>query len=325
MERARGVVVVSAGNSGTPNPLPDNPYVITVSAIDRDDRRASWSTYGNAIDLCAPGEWILYTTVGGGFGWGGGTSFSAPIVAGVAALVIAANPSLSGEQVQRILFRSANDLGDPGWDPEYGWGCVNAARAVALARWLPMDRQPPSISFEYPASGATVSGVVNVRVNAYDRSGVYSVKLYHGETLVSSRRVPPYILTWDSRFAPNGLNTITAVVQDGAGNIGRADLRVLVDNPIDNHPPTITITSPTDGTILEETGLIVRVDAQDDVGVVRVELYVNGNRYLSSTTPPFTLRGSTANWQPGAYQLRCRAYDAAGRVGDSQVVTVHKP
>lgn len=77
-----------------------------------------------------------------------GTSYSAPIVAGVAALALSADPSLSGDQLQRILFQSANDLGAPGWDAEHGWGCVNAARAVALARWLPMDRQPPSITFE---------------------------------------------------------------------------------------------------------------------------------------------------------------------------------
>ncbi len=325
MIRARGVVVISAGNGGTADPRPDNPYVITVSGIDPEDRRASWTTYGNAVDLCAPGEQILTTSRSGGFSPMFGTSYSAPIVAGVAALVISVNPSLSGDQIQRILFRSANDLGAPGWDPEYGWGCVNAARAVALARWLPMDRQPPSINFESPASGAPVSGVVQVRVNAYDRSGVYRVQLYYGESLVGTRRVPPYTFTWDSRYAPNGMNTLTAVAQDGAGNIGRADLQIRVDNPVDNHPPTITITSPTEGTILEGTGLVVRVDAQDDVGVVRVELYVNGNHYLSSTTPPFTLRGSTASWQPGAYQLQCRAYDAAGRVGYSQIVTVHKP
>lgn len=325
MVRARGVVVISAGNGGTYDFRPDNPYVITVSGIDPEDRRASWTSYGDSVDLCAPGEQILTTSRSGSFSSMFGTSYSAPIVAGVAALVISVNPSLSGEQIQRILFRSANDLGERGWDPEYGWGCVNAARAVALARWLPMDRQSPFIGFEQPTPGATVSGVVRVQVNAYDRSGVYRVQLYHDETLVGTRRTPPYTFDWDSRYAPNGMNTLTAVVQDGAGNVGTASLQVLVDNPEDRFPPTITIISPTDGTILEGTGLVVRVDAQDDVGVVRVELYVNGNRYLSSTTPPFTLRGSTALWQPGAYQLQCWAYDAAGRVGYSQIVTVYKP
>lgn len=114
----------------------------------------------------------------------------------------------------------------------------------------------------------------------------------------------------------------------GTGRRGQhwaRDANRAVENPEDHHPPTISITEPADGTILQGDGLVVRVNAQDDVGVVRVELYVNGSRYLSTTTPPFTLRGSTGNWASGAYQLQCRAYDAAGRVGYSQVVTVHKP
>ena len=239
--------------------------------------------------------------------------------------MLSVNPALSGEQLQRILFQSANDLGAPGWDPEYGWGCVNAARAVALARWLPMDRQPPAIALESPAPNSTVTGIVPVRVSVQDRSGVYRVQLYHGDRLLGTRMRPPYDFSWDTRFGANGPNTITAVAQDGAGNIGRATLTVRVDNPEDRHPPTITITEPTDGTVLQGDGLVVRVNAQDDVGVVRVELYVNNSRYLSTTTPPFTLRGSTRSWPSGAHQLQCRAYDAAGRVGYSQVVTVHKP
>jgi thermitase len=325
MRRARGVVVISAGNGSYFDPRPDNPFVITVSATNPEDYRAPWSTHGNGVDLCAPGEQILTTNRGGGYSPAMGTSYSAPIVAGVAALVLSVNPALSGEQLQRILFQSANDLGAPGWDPEYGWGCVNAARAVALARWLPMDRQPPAIALESPAPNSTVTGIVPVRVSVQDRSGVYRVQLYHGDRLLGTRMQPPYDFPWDTRFGSNGPNAITVVAQDGAGNIGRATFTVHVNNPEDRHPPTITITEPADGTVLQGDGLVVRVNAQDDVGVVRVELYVNNSRYLSTTTPPFTLRGSTRSWPSGAHQLQCRAYDAAGRVGYSQVVTVHKP
>jgi len=56
MRRARGVVVISAGNGGTFYSRSDNPFVITVSAINSEEQRTSWSSYGNSIDLCAPGE-----------------------------------------------------------------------------------------------------------------------------------------------------------------------------------------------------------------------------------------------------------------------------
>src|SRR5439155_16086206 len=110
-----------------------------------------------------------------------GTSFSAPIVAGVAALVISANPGLTGDQVQGILKQSADDLGPAGWDPGYGWGRVNAARAVSMALGgapppaPATDTTPPTASFTSPAAGATVSGTVSVQVSASDNVGVTSV------------------------------------------------------------------------------------------------------------------------------------------------------
>lgn len=232
MRRARGVVVVSAGNGRYYERNPDNPYVITVSALglQPEEQMASWSSYGNDVDLCAPGESITTTGTNGGYANGVGTSFSAPIVAGVAALVISANPSLSGEQVQRILFRSANDLGESGWDPFHGWGCVNAARAVALARWLPMDTQPPSVNFIEPGDGSTVSGRVTIRVNAADRSGVYRVRLFVNESRVAARFTAPYTFWWDSRSVPNGIATLKVEIQDGAGNIARTSINVVVNN-----------------------------------------------------------------------------------------------
>ncbi|MGH7700146.1 MAG: S8 family serine peptidase [Gemmatimonadales bacterium] len=59
-----------------------------------------------------------------------GTSMASPHAAGVAALVLSRNPTLSPEQVRTILRASANDLGVPGWDPLFGYGRVNARRAV---------------------------------------------------------------------------------------------------------------------------------------------------------------------------------------------------
>src|SRR5207244_3562818 len=113
----------------------DNPYEITVSATDSTDAIASFSTIGNCVDLAAPGVLIYTTDRGGGYGWSSGTSFSAPIVAGVAALVLSVNPSLSGSQVRALLEQSADPLpvGSTGWNSSFGWGRVNAARAVSMA------------------------------------------------------------------------------------------------------------------------------------------------------------------------------------------------
>ena len=128
-----GVVTVSAGNYSTVLTNADDPNVLTVSATDSNDAIAPWSNTGTPIDLAAPGVSIYTTTMGGGYSPASGTSFSAPVTAGVAALVISANPSLTSAQVQQVLKQSADDLGAPGWDPVYGWGRVNAQKAVAAA------------------------------------------------------------------------------------------------------------------------------------------------------------------------------------------------
>jgi thermitase len=90
-----GVVAVAAGNESTFDATADNPYVLTVSATDSSDSLTSWSNTGNNIDLAAPGSGIYTTLRGGTYGSKSGTSFSAPVVAGVAALVISVNPNLT--------------------------------------------------------------------------------------------------------------------------------------------------------------------------------------------------------------------------------------
>jgi hypothetical protein len=70
---------------------------------------------------------------GAGYAYSSGTSFAAPIVAGVAALLWAARPELQNFQVADLLMRSASRPVGAGWSPDRGWGVVNAARALELA------------------------------------------------------------------------------------------------------------------------------------------------------------------------------------------------
>ena len=59
-----------------------------------------------------------------------GTSMASPHATGVAALVRGKNPSLMPDQVRQVLRSSADDKGAAGWDPQYGYGRVNALKAV---------------------------------------------------------------------------------------------------------------------------------------------------------------------------------------------------
>ena len=117
-------------------------HVMAVSATDTNDHLASFSNYGHWIAISAPGASILTTTNGGGYAFWFGTSFSSPIVAGVAALSLAINPSLTNAKLVTILETSADHVGPSGYDPSFGWGRVNALNAVWAARQALVERLP---------------------------------------------------------------------------------------------------------------------------------------------------------------------------------------
>ena len=128
-----GVVFAGAGNLGREEPIPETSWIISVSGTDQGDQLAGFSSWGDYIDVAAPGQSIKSTKLGGGYGSQSGTSFAGPVAAGVAALVLAVNPALSGAEVESVLEVSAVDLGDPGWDPRFGHGRVDAFGAVYAA------------------------------------------------------------------------------------------------------------------------------------------------------------------------------------------------
>ncbi|MDP3772338.1 MAG: S8 family serine peptidase [bacterium] len=125
-------VVVAAGNSGGAGvSLPGCiSYSTTVGAVDSRDKIASFSGRGKTLDITAPGVGIYSTVLGSGYASWNGTSMATPMVSGVIALMKSAHSSLTTAQIQTKLFSTAKDLGAFGKDTTYGWGRVNAAKAV---------------------------------------------------------------------------------------------------------------------------------------------------------------------------------------------------
>ncbi|MBU0685610.1 MAG: S8 family serine peptidase [Candidatus Thermoplasmatota archaeon] len=129
-----GVVTVAAsGNSGSSyiSYPAAYPSVIAVGAIDSTNRRASFSNFGDGLDVMAPGVGI-YSTRGGGDGYHdlSGTSTAAPYVAGVVALMLSVNPALTTAEVGSVINSTASDISMTGYDTATGWGIVDAFTAV---------------------------------------------------------------------------------------------------------------------------------------------------------------------------------------------------
>ncbi|MDI6730084.1 MAG: S8 family serine peptidase, partial [Candidatus Altarchaeum sp.] len=139
-------LVAAAGNTHGQILYPakyDN--VMAVSAINKMDKIAGFSSRGVEIEIAAPGVNIFSTVPTGsalpnntycelctplGYRILSGTSMAAPHVAGVAALILSQHPMYSNEDVRCIIKRTADDLGFPGRDAFYGYGKANAEKAV---------------------------------------------------------------------------------------------------------------------------------------------------------------------------------------------------
>src|SRR5262249_31431706 len=88
--------------------------------------------------------------------------------------------------------------------------------------------------------------------------------------------------------------------------------------------PIVDITAPGNGSVVSGT-VSVTVDARDNNGIAKVELYVDGNLTSTSTTPPFTNSWNAGRKvAAGAHSLQCKAYDLGGKAGTSAVVQVTK-
>lgn len=150
-----------------------HPDVIAVAACTSKDVHASYSNRGREVSICAPsnGDWPITAARAwwdAGLSWEtgnykywrdgrsrgnkykhfGGTSSSTPLVAGICALMLSANPDLTAKQVKDILQKTADKIGSPseynnGHSVKYGYGRVNADKAVAEAIRLKDGRANP--------------------------------------------------------------------------------------------------------------------------------------------------------------------------------------
>lgn len=132
----RDVVIVSAsGNDNTERPGYPAAYeeVIAVAATNAAGERASFSNYGDYIDVAAPGESIASTYPDNQYAALSGTSMASPHVAALAGLVRSLNPALTNKEVTSLLTSNAIDLGTAGHDKYYGWGQVDIYRTLQAA------------------------------------------------------------------------------------------------------------------------------------------------------------------------------------------------
>lgn len=327
--------VMAAGNDAGYVPNNEDANIIAVSATAPDDALADFTSTGPYIDLAAPGSGIWTTDLQGAYTSVNGTSFSAPLVAGTAALILSAYPQLTAAQVDALLKVSADDRGSAGYDTGYGFGRLNAGRALELTAMKLInaaDVTAPALRFLTPLPDGLVGQTPGelVQVDAMDDRQVASVTLYADDVLIGQKTSAPYAFTWNTSALNDGSShMLRAVARDAAGNTASLQFSATVQVGYDITPPQIKLMSPIDGARVSPTnsdgGQFVRVtvNASDNSGsLFRVELYVDGVLITQSTTAPYTLFWQVDQVARGRHTLVCLAYDSSFNIGTSNAVTV---
>ncbi|HJQ84944.1 MAG TPA: S8 family serine peptidase, partial [Candidatus Binatia bacterium] len=263
------VMVASAGNSsvdtfGPYDPAPMNSeFVITVSAFDPDDQIEFFSNFGQKIDVAAPGggpnvappafkpHWNILSllssgssfdvlaTVGGQYLRLAGTSMSAPHVSGLAALVLGNHPGFSNEDVRQVLHVSADDVGPAGFDPQAGYGRINAERALGVT-------SVPTVFITSPASRGRVLRAAPIPiVGTAGGPGFESYEVLLGAGNPPAPLVPlappsttpvtnGTLVTWDASDAgqyPAGFYTLVLRVIDDQARVFESRRTILLYRP----------------------------------------------------------------------------------------------
>lgn len=283
--------VAAAGNSNKDVGSQDYGFapanirdVITVSAVNHDDIKASFSNFGYKIDVAAPGggdtepvgifdqhRSILsllssgarssmtgsgQLIIGTNYLRQAGTSMAAPHVSGVAALVRALNPSWNVEQVRQVIRRGSDDIGIAGFDSQFGYGRLNANEALNIT-------SPLSVQITTPTSSSLIGiAQLDIRGNV-NGSALANWRLEYSNDSTSTNWVhiasstnavfEGLLASWDVSTVFDGNYIVRLVAQNSLGEIFEDRINVTLDQIVINYPSSSQ-------TFLVRSGQIVTVE-----------------------------------------------------------------
>lgn len=235
----KGILVInSAGNEGshpTHNTLgapSDGDSVIAVGSVNSNKQRSSFSSVGLSTDgrikpdivALGNGNYVAAPGAGNtGYSFGSGTSFSCPMAAGVCAVILSANPSLTPRQVWQILIQTADSTLTP--NRRRGWGLINCWEAVKLAKPKTLNLKVLIEGFYDPVSNSMIQDTItaSIRSNTAPFNEIENVKAKlnsSGSVMINFNDAvnsTPYYVVLNHR---NGLETWSKFTQSfNSGNL----------------------------------------------------------------------------------------------------------
>lgn len=244
------LVVAAAGNADSPVPFypASFEHVLSVAATDSLDRKAGFSSYGDFVDVTAPGVDVLSTWVNGSYINSNGTSMASPVVAGAAAIVRAYFPEHQALQVKGMLKMTTDSIdgvaGNEDYAGQLGHGRLNMYRALTETHWPYMaitglltpgetleavrpDQVFP-LHFQYQNRLADAEDVTAVLTTSSEHLDAVNDSIFLGNVdslQVVGHEDNPFLLMTDPALPVNHAVSFTVSFVDGYGNrIGKQTL-----------------------------------------------------------------------------------------------------
>ena len=254
--RARnGLLFMSAGNGSSEfSSYPDYTSFIGVGATDQSNNKASFSNWGTYIDITAPGVSILTTYPSNRYVYYSGTSFSSPLAAGIAALMVAANPNITVNELENGIFSTAVDIGDGGDDNVFGHGLINAEAAVNYASNLVSNNAPIAVIDDMASNYNIGDTIIFSCSGSSDLDGSITNCAWdfdNGATDAGNT-----LIDVDYDYLTGGDYTVTLTVTDNEGAKSYATIDISIVDPL-------ILTSPS-GLLANVEGMNVNLSWQDD-------------------------------------------------------------
>lgn len=213
-------------------------------------------------------------------------------------------------QITAIAFDAANN---------------SSSHSITVFSSPEQDTTPPSVSITFPADGAIVpvSSNITVQASASDNIGVASVEFRLNGVLQCTDTSSPYSCQMAIGATPGVQYTIMATAFDAAGNSASHSIMVTSASEADTTPPTVAITSPLDGAVVQRgTTITVEADAADNVGVTSVVFRLDGVIQCTDTQAPYSCQVSIPSKPNQPYVITATAFDAAGNSASHEITVV---
>jgi hypothetical protein len=295
------LLVAAAGNEAGEAKVYPAAYdeVIAVTATDSDDKPAWFTNFGDWVELAAPGVNIYTTIRGGGYDYWSGTSFSCPHVSGLAALIWSKFPNATRDWVRNRLRETADDLGYPGFDIYYGYGRINAKKAIHGIQTINYTltikateggtTNPPPGNYTYSAGSIIQVAAIpntNYTLDCWELNGV------------NIGRTNPVSLTMDRNY------TLQAVFRIGIHDIAIANIKSSKTIVGQGYRLSINVTVANQGDFRETFN--VTLYANTTIGIRAV------TNLPSKTTLTLTFTWNTSGFAKSNYTISAYAWLVPG-------------